>query len=186
VVARDGGTVEVETSGGVVYEAEVPLKVEEGLPPVGDPVELRTVHVVREDSAALYGFLAAHERDLFKRLLKAQKVGPTLALAMMSTYTAGRLAQALAEKDVVALTQVSGVGKKTAERLILDLAEKVGDLAVGGGGDVAPVPGAEGAVKALVSLGFSPTAANAAVRAALEKDSSLTTEDLIREALSDR
>jgi Holliday junction DNA helicase RuvA len=185
-VAREAGTVEVETSGGVVYEVEVPLKVEERLPRVGEAIELRTVHVTREDSVSLYGFLEPHERELFKRLLRATGVGPNLALSMLSAFSAGRLAQALAEKDLAALTQVSGVGKKKAERIALELSEKVRDLALTSGGESGVPPGAEGAVSALVALGFSVTAAHEAVRDALREDESLSTEGLIRAALSNR
>ena len=96
LLTNDFSTVEVETSGGVVYEVEVPLTVVEHLPPIGTQVELRTVQVVREDSVSLFGFLEAHERDLFRRLLTASGVGAKLALAMLSTYSARRLAQALA------------------------------------------------------------------------------------------
>lgn len=184
LVSRELTTLEVETPGGVVYEVEVPLKVEERLPPVGEPIELRIVQVTREDSVSLYGFLEAHERELFKRLLRASGVGPNLALAMLSSFSAGRLAQALAEKDLVALTQVSGVGKKKAERIVLELSEKVRDLAVTPDGETGVPPGAEAAVTALISLGYGVSAAHAAIRAALKKDRDLSTEELIREALS--
>ena len=166
---------------------EVPLTVDERLPPVGGAVELRTVQVNREDSVSLYGFLEPHERELFRRLLTASGVGAKLALAMLSTFSARRLAQALAEKDLGALTQVSGVGKKKAERIVLELSEKVQDLALGpeGASGAPGVPGgAQGAVSALVALGFSFLDADAAVRRALKKDGDLSTEELIREALS--
>ena len=176
--------VEVETPGGVVYEVEVPLTVAERLPEEGQSLELRTVQVVREDSASLYGFLEPSERDLFRRLLTASGVGARLALAMLSTYTAPRLAQALAERDLVALTQISGIGKKTAERLALELSEKVQDLAISAGGVPGIPPGAEGAVAALVALGYSVTGAQDAVRGALKKNGDLSTEELIREALA--
>lgn len=184
VVSREPGLVEVETTGGVTYEVEVPLKVEERLPSVGEAVELRTVYVTREDSTTLYGFLAPHEREIFRRILKAKGVGPTLALAMLSAFSPGRLAQALVERDLAALTQVNGVGKKTAERVALELSERVRDLALGADRKGGIPPGAEAAVTALVALGYSGAAAHAAVGAALEEDESLSTEELIREALS--
>jgi Holliday junction DNA helicase RuvA len=185
LLSRDLPTVEVETSGGVVYEVEVPLKVGERLPTVGEALELRIVYVTREDSTALYGFLEAHERELFKRILKAQGVGPGLAVSMLSALSARRLAQALVEKDLVALTQVSGIGKKKAEKIALELSEKVRDLALATDVEVGVPPGAEGAVSALISLGFTVTAAQAAVRGALKEDEKLTTEELIRAALSE-
>ena len=184
LLSRDFSTIEVETSGGVVYEVEVPLTVEERLPAVGEAVELRTVQVTREDSVSLYGFLTANERELFKRVLTASGVGAKLALSMLSAFSARRLAQALAEKDLVALTQVSGVGKKKAERIVLELSEKVQDLALAPEGTSGLPPGVGEAVAALVSLGFTFTDADAAVRIAFKKSGDLSTEELIREALS--
>jgi Holliday junction DNA helicase RuvA len=183
LLSREESTVEVDTSSGVVYEVEIPLTVAERLPRVGEPVELRTVHVTREDSVSLYGFLTRNERELFKRLLKASGVGPSLALAMLSAFSAHRLAQALVEKDLAALTQVSGVGKKKAERLVLELSEKVGDLAIGLVGGAGMAPGAE-AVAALVALGYAFGDADSSVRRALEGGKDLSTEELIREVLS--
>lgn len=176
--------MEVETGGGVVYELEVPLTVLQRLPPEGSQVELRTFHLVREDTAALFGFLEAGERELFRRLLGASGVGSKLALAMLSTYTAPRLAQALAEKDLVALTQVSGVGKKKAERIALELAEKVEDLAAESKAEGSGPPPPEGAVSALIALGYSFAEADSAVRSAMAAGEELTIEALIRKALS--
>ncbi len=184
LLSRDLSNVEVETTGGVVYEVEVPLKVQERLPPVGSDVELRIVQVVREDSVALFGFLEPHERELFKRLLNASGVGARLALAMLSTFSAQRLARALAEKDLAALTQVSGVGRKKAELLALELSEKVRDLALIPKGAAGVSPVVEEAVAALVALGYSFTAADNLVREALKKDGDLNTEEIIRKALS--
>ena len=95
LLSRDAACVEVETSGGVVYEVEVPITVLQGLPSPGGSVELRTLQVVTESSIALYGFSSAHERLLFQRLLTATGVGAKLALAMMSTYSVERLALSL-------------------------------------------------------------------------------------------
>ncbi len=185
LLSRDLAVVEVETAGGVVYEVEVPLTVLERLPPAGHPVELRTLQVVREDSVALFGFLEPHERDLFKRLLTASGVGAKLALAMLSTYSARRLARALAEKDLAALAQVSGVGKKKAEKIALELSDKVRDIALIPEGTPGVSPVVEGAVAALMALGFSFTAADGAVREAIKGGGAeLGTEDLIRKALS--
>jgi holliday junction DNA helicase RuvA len=188
VLARDLERVEVETPGGVVYEVEVPLTLLDRLPREGQPVELRIVYIVREDSAALYGFLEPHERALFLRLLGADRVGAKLALAMMSTFSARRLARALTEKDLTALTQIPGVGRKTAERLALELADKVQDLAIGPEGKGgAAAPGAEEAVAALMGLGISFTDADRAVRAVLdEAETPPPLDALIRKALARR
>jgi len=183
-LSRDATCVEVETSGGVVYEVEVPITVLQGLPSPGGSVELRTLQVVTENSIALYGFFNAHERLLFQKLLTATGVGAKLALAMMSTYSAERLVRALVEKDSTALQQVSGIGKKKAEKIALDLADKVADLAL-----VTPVvdgatDGAQDAVQALVNLGYSFSVADTAVRAVLEDEVPDSTEELVRRALS--
>lgn len=185
LIARDSGSVEVETAAGLVYEVEVPTTVLERLPPTGQPVRLRTLQVVREDSVALYGFLEGGERRLFQRLLGASGVGPRLAIAMLSAYAAPRLAQALAEKDVTALRQVSGVGKKTAERLALELADKVADLDLSwGAGAGEGNRGAQEAVAALVALGYDFATADRAVRNALEDEEVGSADALIRRALS--
>lgn len=184
LLTRDLERVEVLTAGGVVYEVEIPLTVLERLPPAGADVELRTVQVVREDSVTLYGFLELHERELFLRLLSAAGVGPRLAVAMLSALSARRLARALAEGDVATLKQVSGVGRRTAERLVLELAEKVADLALP---EAAPAagPGADEAVRALVALGYSVVEAEEAVRGALlEGDPPGDPEELVRRALA--
>lgn len=189
VVTRDVDGVEIETSGGVVYELEVPLTVLQRLPTPGDPVEVRTVQVVTDSSVALYGFIDDVERTLFRRLLSASGVGGKLALAMMSAYRADRLARALVEKDLAALQQVSGVGRKKAEKLVVELADKVADLAVSAphGGPDAAGAGAQEAVKALVALGYGFAEADHAVRQALEDGASGDTADeIIRKALSYR
>jgi Holliday junction DNA helicase RuvA len=184
LLTRNPTHVEVETSGGVVYEVEVPLTVLERLPAEGTPVELRVHQLVREDSLSLFGFLEPHERDLFRRLISASGVGAKLALSMLSTYSAPRLAQALAERDIGALTQVSGVGKKTAERIALELADRVRDLALVREGSGRPSPALEGAVSALIALGYEFSAADAAVRKVLAEEGGLSTEALIRRVLA--
>ncbi len=179
------GAVEVETPGGVVYEVDVPLTVLQRLPPPGSALELRTVQVVREDSITLYGFLEDVERTLFRRLLGASGVGARLALAMMSAYSATRLARALVEKDIVALKQISGVGKKTAEKIALELSDKVADLALDSHETESPA-GVREAVAALVALGYSFTAADEAIRAVVSDVDDESADDLIRRALAHR
>lgn len=185
ILSRDGDRVEVETSGGVVYEVEVPLTVLQRLPSPGGAVELRTLQVVTDSSVALYGFIDGHERTLFRRLLTASGVGAKLALAMMSAYDAPRLARALVEKDTTALRQVSGVGKKKAEKIALELADRVADLAiVTPTGSSGTSSAAQEAVQALVALGYSFADADSAVRAVLESGVPETREELIRKALA--
>ena len=185
LLSRGEGAVEVETAGGVVYEVHVPLSVAERLPGPGTEVELLTHQLVREDLAALYGFLEAGEREVFRLLLKATRVGAQTALQMLSTFRAARLARAIAERDIAALVQAPGVGKKTAERLVLDLRDDLAGLDLGeespGSG---PATGAQAAVQALIGLGMSFAEADRVVRAALEEDPGLDTGSLIRRSLA--
>jgi holliday junction DNA helicase RuvA len=189
LLTRETDRVEVETSGGVVYEIEIPLTVFQKLPPVGSAISLRTYHVVTDSSAALYGFVEEVERTLFRRLLGASGVGAKVALAMMSTYAVERLARALVEKDVVALQQVSGVGKKKAEKIALELSDKMEDLAIltpSGGSGARGGAGTQEAVKALVALGYTFADADQAVRAVLVEGVPDSTDALIRKALAGR
>jgi Holliday junction DNA helicase RuvA len=184
LLARDADRIELETRGGVVYEIQVPLTVLQRLPVLGSPLELRTHQVVTDTSVALYGFVEAHERTLFQRLLTASGVGAKVALAMMSTYSAERLARALVEKDTTALQQISGIGKKKAEKIALELADRVADLAIVTPSAPGEVSGAREAVQALVALGYSFADADRSVRDVLESGAPDSTEDLIRQALA--
>lgn len=184
VLTRDHDRVEIETTGGVVYEVEVPITVLERLPAPGGAVEIRTLQVVTDSSASLYGFVDGHERTLFQRLLTASGVGAKVALAMMSTFSAERLARALVEKDHAALQQVSGIGRKKAEKIALELADKVADLAIMTPSAPEQVTGAQEAVQALVALGYTFGDADRAVRDVLEAGAPETTEELIRLALA--
>lgn len=186
LVGLDVDRVEVDTDAGVVYEVHVPLTVFNRLPAQGAELELLTAYIVRDETPSLYGFLDIRERTLFLRLLTVQKVGPRLALAMMSAYQAGRLARAIAEKDAKVLIQVSGLGKKTAERVILELSDKVRDIAVVEAGDEPDGGAGSEAVAALISLGYSFTEADAAVRDASSGGGADTTEELVRRVLADR
>jgi Holliday junction DNA helicase RuvA len=184
LLQRDANRVEIETKGGVVYEVLVPLTVLQRLPSTGDLIELRTVQVVSESAMTLYGFLSAHERALFQRLLTATGVGAKLALAMMSTFPAERLARALIDKDTVALRQVKGVGRKTAEKMAVELSDRVADLAIVSISPKREATVAQEAVQALVSLGYTFGDADDAVRGALEAGPADNTEELIRRALA--
>ncbi len=184
LLSKETDRVEIETSGGVVYEVEVPLTVLQRLPAPGATLELRTLQVVTDSSVTLYGFSRPNERTLFQRLLTASGVGAKMALAMLSTYSAERLARALVEKDVAALQQVSGIGKKKAETIAVALSDKVDDLALVTPADEGIPGAAQAAVQALVSLGYTFGDADQAVRAALEEGAPDTTEELIRRALA--
>ena len=186
LLSSDIDRVEILTEGGVVYELHVPLSVFQRLPPAGSNLELRTEYVVRDDVPSLYGFLSEAERSFFRLLMTVQMVGPRLAMSMLSTYDARRLARALAEKDIPVLVQIAGLGKKTASRLILELADKVRDLAIMPEGEGPDNRLATDSVAALISLGYGFTEADAAVRQALKGATFGSSEELIRHVLSQR
>lgn len=186
LVANDLDRIEIMTASGVCYEIEVPLTLLPRLPRLGEVIEIRTLQVVREDSLALYGFIEPVEREMFRRLLGASGVGPKLALAMLSTLSARRLARALVERDLAALTQVSGVGKKKAEKLVLELADKVEDLALQSEGSAIGSDASQAAVSALVALGYGFPEADDAVRKTLRGHPEAGTDELVRRALATR
>ena len=168
LVTRDVERVEITTSGGVTYEIAIPLGTFEALPPKGDAVTLFTHLVVRDDEWSLYGFGSARERTVFRRLLAATGVGPSLALGMLSRFDADRLVRAIREKDVETLQSVPRVGRKKAQQLVLDLADKLDDLSGESGPGAPPsAAGADHAVRALVSLGVAQPDADKAVREAI-------------------
>ena len=188
LLVREMERVEVMTSGGVGYELLIPLPVFERLPRVGEEVDLRVFQVVREDAVLLFGFLDDVERTVFSRLLGAPGVGPRMALALLSTLSAQRLVRAIRERDTAALTAVSGVGKKTAERLVLDLSGKMNDIAFPISGVGARTPTIDEAVRALVVLGFPTADAERAVRGAIRESTqngeTPPTQELIRLSLA--
>jgi Holliday junction DNA helicase RuvA len=184
LVLRDLERVEVMTPGGVAYEIFIPTTVFERLPRLTEPVTLRTYHVVREDSQQLFGFLEDVERTLFSRLLAATGVGPRLALSLMSAMSAESLARAIRDRNLGALTGVSGVGKKTAERIAIELSGKLDDIAFAPSGLAARTPGMEEALRALVALGLTHGDAEKAIRAVVSEHGALSAQDLIRQALA--
>ena len=199
MIARVTGTllgkeldrVEVMTAGGVAYELAIPLGVYESLPRAGEAVTLHTYLVVKEDAWQLFGFATPFERRVFQRVLTAKGVGPALALGLLSTLTAERLVRALRDRDIATLQSVPRVGRKKAEQLVLDLADKLDDLQVSLSG-ARPRPeegeaGTEDAIRALVSLGYSMSDAERAVRHALDEvegGGGHGAAELIRAALS--
>jgi holliday junction DNA helicase RuvA len=186
VVERDLTTVEVLTQGGVGYTLAIPLSTFESLPKVGESVRLHTHLVVKEDGWQLFGFGTTYERNVFMRLLNAKGFGPQLSLNMLSALSAERLVRAIRERDVATLQQVKGLGKKKAEQLLLDLAEKMDDLQRGAS-SVAAAGGAgvDDAVRALQSLGYAVAEAESGIRAALDAgEGKAGTAALIRAALA--
>jgi len=178
--------VEILTAAGVAYEVLIPLNVLEKLPRVGDPVVLHTALIPREDATTLYGFTSASDRELFKLLLSASGVGPGLALNLLSALSPERLVASVRTRDIASLQRVPRVGKKTAERLCIELGDK---LAAWSGVDGKAAPGlasagSADAVRALVSLGYSDSDAERAVRSVVGSGAEAAPAELVRKALA--
>ena len=167
---------------GVGYELEAPMSTFYGLPPVGQPVRLLTHLVVREDAHILYGFGSAVERQLFRSLLKVSGVGPRIALAILSGSTAETFAASVQAGDVASLTRIPGVGRKIAERLIVEMRDRLASAAIEAqaGAVAAPVGVAAEAYSALLALGYKPAEATRLLKNA---GGGASTEELIRGAL---
>ncbi|TSE22501.1 Holliday junction branch migration protein RuvA [Tepidimonas aquatica] len=151
---------------GVGYEVEVPMSTFCNLPATGQPVVLLTHLVVREDAHILYGFASAPERAAFRELIKVGGVGPRTALALLSGLSVAELAQAVAQQQAARLTRIPGIGKKTAERLLLELRGKLAPDLADAGGAAAVVSDAHADIQqALLALGYSEREAAAALKA---------------------
>jgi Holliday junction DNA helicase RuvA len=165
---------------GVGYELEAPMSTFYGLPALGEPVRLLTHLVVREDAHFLFGFATTAERALFRGLLKVSGVGPRIALAILSGVTVEAFASCVQSGDAATLTRIPGVGRKIADRLIVEMRDRLASVAGAGDQAVAPVGVAAEAYGALVALGYRPTEAMRLLKSAGAGGS---TEELIRRAL---
>lgn len=151
---------------GVGYEIDVPMSTFYHLPALGEPVVLLTHFVVREDAQLLFGFLTAGERATFRELVKISGVGPRTALAILSGLSVAELAQAVTQQQASRLVKVPGIGKKTAERLLLELKGKLApDLGLPAGGGTPAVDAHADIVQALMALGYNERDAVAAAKA---------------------
>ena len=185
---------------GVAYEVEVSSGVLQTLPAVGEDIMLHTHFIVREDAQLLYGFVAKNERDLFRAFIKINGVGPKLGLSLISALDPHTLSVAVRGNDVSMLMKVPGVGKKTAERLMVELKNRLESLeqsgavpfsvvSVGGGATVTTPTMAAEAEDALIALGYRPLDANRAVVLAVQSAAAddtgvaLSAEELVRLAL---
>jgi Holliday junction DNA helicase RuvA len=175
---------------GVGYEVDAPMSTFYDLPEIGQEVILHTHLVVREDSQTLYGFATEGERSLFRSLIKVNGVGAKLALTILSGVSALDFIRCVEQEDAASLTKLPGVGKKTAERLIIEMKDRIKDLE-GSGGKIVSMPGEiktvvdnaiEDAVSALIALGYKPPEASRMVRA-VDNNAELASEEIIRLAL---
>jgi holliday junction DNA helicase RuvA len=170
--------------GGVGYEIEAPMSTFFLLPSVGEEVFLLTHLVVREDAHILYGFGTDAERRLFRSLIKVSGVGPKIALALLSGINVETFALCVQNQDIAALTKVPGIGRKTAERLVVEMKDRLGPPSETAFYAVASAPGANPeaeAFGALVALGYKPAEATRLLKAA--GPGTHSTEELIRRAL---
>ncbi len=178
---------------GVGYEVQMPMTCFYELPEIGQPVTVWIHFVVREDAQLLFGFNTVDERALFRLLLRAQGVGPKLALTIMSSMSAEQFVGAIQQKDIIMLTKIPGVGKKTADRLVVELKDRLKDFT---GADyntglpgsetkhvfTTPVATAESeALSALIALGYKQNQAEQVLRKVASDD--MSAEDIIRQAL---
>ena len=176
--------------GGVGYEIQVPMTTLFQLPALGSEVSLVTHFVVREDAQLLYGFIDERDRGLFRQLIKVSGVGPKLALTILSGMDSTSFARCVQREDISSLVALPGVGKKTAERLLVEMRDKLKDWLVqaegaDGQGGATLAPGADmvaDAEGALIALGYKPQEAGRVV-AAVNDDSVVDSEELIRRAL---
>ena len=177
---------------GVGYELEAPMSTFYDLPAVGEQVILVTHLAVREDAHTLYGFLREADRALFRDLLKVTGVGARMALAILSGMDARRFAQCVEQEDHAALIRLPGIGRKTAERLVIEMRDRVAGLAGGPAPSGGASPGSpraatsaadplNDAIEALIALGYRPPDANRMARAVAE--GAKTSEEIIRAAL---
>lgn len=165
---------------GVGYEIDVPMSTFYNLPDIGQEVTLLTHFVVREDAQLLYGFASAKERATFRQLIKISGIGARTALAVLSGMSVEALAQAVSQQESAILTRVPGIGKKTAERLVLELKGKLGADLDGVTLVAAPGDNRADVAAALTALGYSDREANAAAK---KLPADISVSDGIREAL---
>ena len=174
---------------GMGYELLIPLSSFDKLPPPGQPVKILTQLIVREDSQTLYGFMTATERDLFRLLVEhVSGIGPKLALAVLNGITPVLFRGLVVAGDIAALSKIKGVGKKTAERIIVELRDKVGvsaawEAASAQQGLTPEEQHVNDAVLALISLGYKQAEAHKTVRAIRDAQPKSTVEELVKEAL---
>lgn len=177
--------------GGVGYQATIPLSTFYELGEIETDVSLRIYTYVREDTLQLFGFKTARERTLFLKLITVSGIGPKLGITMLSGMSADEIIGAIQTDNLVHLTSIPGVGKKTAERLVVELRDKLGEIAIGetsGPVDATSINGLgskihDDALSALVNLGYQQNAASKAVRKAIQEGTEMSVQTLLRRSL---
>lgn len=177
--------------GGVGYEVSIPLSTYYELGDVGTDVSMRIYTHVREDAIQLFGFKTLRERDLYLRLISVQGIGPKMGIAILSGMSADEIIMAIRTDDLARLTSIPGVGRKTAERLVIELRDKIGELSGGGTTkhdalESSSLPSDavfEDALSALVNLGYQRPAAEKALKQAAQEGIEISVQKLLRRAL---
>jgi len=189
LLEKQANTLIVEV-GGVGYEVSIPLSTFYELGEPGTDVELRIYTHVREDAIQLFGFKTARERDLYLKLISVQGIGAKSGITMLSGMSADEIIAAIRTNDLGRLTTIPGVGKKTAERLVIELRDKVGELAIAAGASasnsVEQLPSDlvfDDALSALVNLGYQRSAAERALKKVAEEGVDLSVQKLLRRSL---
>jgi Holliday junction DNA helicase RuvA len=183
LLAKHPNQAIVET-GGVGYDVTISVPTFSDLPAVGSEVALHVHTHVREDSIALYGFLRSAEKQLFEKLISVSGIGPKLAITILSGMAADEMVGAIRGNDIARLTRIPGIGRKTAERLVLELRDKL-PTATGGEAPAMPAMGAveEDVLSALMNLGYQRAAAEKAVSSAAKNGKAGSFEVMFRQAL---
>ena len=184
LLSRQPGRIIVD-AGGVGYDVIISIPTFTALPPEGAEVSLHIYTQVREDLLALYGFLDLDEKRLFERLITVTGVGPKLAVTILSGLSPERTIAAIRAQDHATLTHIPGVGKRLAERLVVELKDKLEDMAAAPPAVISAGPAAEDVLSALTNLGYQRPAAQRAIESAVAKDKSLAEDfdSLFRAAL---
>ena len=190
ILEKDANTVIVDV-GGVGYEVTIPLSTFYELGDVGSDIKLRIFTHVREDALQLFGFKTARERDIYLKLISVQGIGAKSGITMLSGMSADEIVTAIRTNNLARLTSIPGVGKKTAERIVVELRDKITELSVGAAAGSASTSGTQAvtessfddALSALVNLGYQRNAAEKALQETAKDGTELTVQKLLRGAL---
>ena len=185
IIAEKHPTTVVIDINGIGYEVIVSLSTSQALPGAGEKAKILTYFHVREDIQLLFGFATEEEKGLFKLLLSVSGIGPKMAITILSGLRSDEFTRAIQNQDIVTLNSISGVGKKTAERILMELKDKIS----GGPGKGAPAAASHeddklsDAILALISLGYNKASAQTALKKAFSQNPDSSVEELIRESL---
>lgn len=190
IIEKEANSVIIDV-GGVGYEASIPLSTFYELGEAGEEVSLRIFTYVREDTLQLFGFKTSQERELFLKLITVSGIGPKVAISMLSGMNADEIIAAIRLENLALLTSIPGIGKKTAERLVIELRDKVlaisaaagGSMASGNLNSVSTNEVYEDTISALVNLGYQRNAAEKAIKKAVQEGSELSVQKLLRRSL---